>query len=110
MGLIYLIIFQNGKQYIGQTRQLLKQRISQHICCKYDTLVSRAFKKYKNYEIEILIEVDDNNLLDDYETKFIETYQTLTPNGYNVRTGGQQGYIFTEEIKKKASLCIFTKK
>ena len=35
----------------------------------------------------MLIEIEDDQL-DEYESKYIESLNTLEPNGYNVRTGG----------------------
>jgi group I intron endonuclease len=102
MGIIYLITFPNKKIYIGQTRQELNKRIKQHINCSKDTLISRAFSKYKDYDVKILIETC-NETLDDEEIKYINLYDTLSPNGYNLRSGGQQGYRFTQEVKQKCS-------
>jgi len=103
MGIIYCITFPSNKLYIGQTRQQLKTRLVQHKSCKDDTLISRAFNKYKDdFKVEILIQIN-NSLLDEYEIKFIDVYDTLTPNGYNSRTGGQNGYYFTNEIRLKCS-------
>lgn len=34
----------------------------------------------------------NENLLDYYETKFIEMFNTKTPYGYNLRDGGDGGY------------------
>lgn len=103
MGLIYCITFSSNKKYIGQTRQSIKTRLIQHKNSKDNTLVSRAFKKYKEYKYEILIECDNNDL-DEYEKYYIEKYKTITPNGYNLRTGGQNGYYFSDEVKFKCSL------
>jgi hypothetical protein len=104
MGIIYCITFPSGKQYIGQTRQKFKIRLLQHKSSNDNTLISRTFNKYKdNFKEEILLEIN-NSLLDEYEIKFIDVYNTLTPFGYNSRTGGQNGYCFTDEIKLKCSI------
>jgi len=104
MGLIYCITFPSSKQYIGQTRQKFEIRLVQHKSCKDDTLIARAFNKYKDdFKTEILLEIN-NSLLDEYEIKFINVYNTLTPFGYNSRSGGQNGYYFTNEIKLKCSI------
>ncbi len=102
MGYIYYITFPSGKSYIGQTRQDYNQRIRQHKASNDNTLISRAFKKYDTYKLEILLQCN-NKLLDEYEIKFIELYDTVSPNGYNLRTGGQNGYVFSEETRKKCS-------
>ena len=40
--------------------------------------------------VEVLLETNDE-LLDEYEKRCIEVYNTLEPNGYNIRTGGSAG-------------------
>ncbi len=102
MGLIYQVHFPSGKSYIGQTTQSLDVRVSQHKRCRQDTLVRRAFKKYSTYKAEVLIEVNDE-LLDHYETQFINTFRTLTPFGYNLSTGGGSGRKHSEVSKMKMS-------
>lgn len=103
MGVIYCISFPSGKQYIGQTRQNFKTRLVQHKSSKDNTLIARAFNKYKDdFKTEILLEIN-YSLLDEYEIKFIDVYNTLTPFGYNSRSGGQNGYCFTDDIKMKCS-------
>lgn len=103
MGLIYCIQFSSGKKYIGQTRQPLEKRLIQHLSSKDNTLISRAFNKYSDYECSILIECD-NDKLDYYETYFINKFNTISPNGYNLRSGGQNGYYFSDEVKLKCSM------
>lgn len=103
MGLIYCIVFPSGKKYIGQTRQKINQRLNQHKSSKDDTIISNAFRKYKSFTCEILKKCDDDTL-DMYEQHFISMYGTLFPNGYNLRSGGQNGYHFTEEVKLKCSI------
>jgi hypothetical protein len=86
MGIIYCLTFPNGKKYIGQTTQLLKTRLNQH----------NAIHKYEQYTCDILLDVKDTEL-DYYEEKLIKEHNTLVPNGYNIRTGGNSyhgsGYI-----------------
>lgn len=65
MGIIYCITFPSGKQYIGQTRQKFETRLVQHKSSKDDTLIARAFKKYKDdFKTEIILEINDS-LLDE---------------------------------------------
>lgn len=88
MGIVYCISFPCGKKYIGQTVQQLSKRIQKHRNNKDNTPIARAFKKYYNeYKVEILLEVN-NDLLNYYEIKFINIYDTLTPYGYNIQNGG----------------------
>lgn len=102
MGLIYCVTFPSGKQYVGQTRQSLRVRINQHKAANDDTLICRAFRKYASFEVRTVLETD-NSLLDKEEQRFIDMYNTLSPNGYNFRTGGQKGYFFTKDVRNKCS-------
>lgn len=102
MGIIYCITFPSAKQYVGQTRQCLKKRLIQHKSSRDATLISRAMQKYKTFDCQILIECNDNNL-DEYEQFFIHEYDTISPNGYNMRSGGQNGYHFSDEVRLKCS-------
>lgn len=101
MGIIYCLTFPNNKKYIGQTKQGLKTRLKQHIKQNYCTAVHNAIKKYNEYRCDILLEID-NNQLDYHEEKLICEYNTLVPNGYNIRKGGKTSG-FCEETKKNMS-------
>ena len=92
MGLIYCITFKNGKRYIGQTTRTIEKRMKEHLTQKGCIALHAAIEKYgeDNYTIEILIIVNDE-LLDDYEKTFIKLFNTLVPNGYNIRDGGSNG-------------------
>ena len=48
---------------------------------------------------EVLLEINDE-LLDEHEKKFIELYDTLEPNGYNIRSGGASG-VHSEESRAR---------
>src|SRR5271157_2988825 len=96
----------NGKAYVGQSQQTLEQRWTLH---KSDAKKSyknthfyNAIKKYGTecWKQEILEEINDINLLNEAEMKWIEYYDTFN-NGYNSTSGGENGYIFSEETKEK---------
>lgn len=116
MGIIYRKISPNGKSYIGQTVNSMKTRDKDHMH-DYREFVKlyndnkldefkgcRAlYSAYNEYGVddfttEILITCDDNEL-DDYEIYFIEFYNTLSPNGYNLTTGGCGKKKLSEETK-----------
>lgn len=93
MGFIYSITSPSNKVYIGQTKRSVEERIIEHFKCHGGcTILENAIKKHgkDNMKYEILLEVD-NNHLDEYEIKFIDMYDTLEPNGYNIRSGGASG-------------------
>ncbi len=51
----------------------------------------------------MLVEVD-NELLDEYECKFIDCYNCIEPNGYNIRSGGAVS-CHSEESRKRMSIA-----
>ncbi len=108
MGIIYCLTFPNGKQYIGQTIQKMKTRIQQHRRTNYCTALAYAIKKYNEFQTEVLLEIN-NDLLDHYEKEFIDVFNTLVPNGYNIRSGGKDGE-FTEATREKMKQSHLGKK
>lgn len=108
MGYIYLITNrENGKQYVGQTlHDDIETRWSQHrrICEK---MIGRhllsAYKKYgiDNFNFKIICICFDEacNELEEY---YIKKFNTLTPNGYNLREGGKNSK-HSEESKQLMS-------
>ena len=86
----------NGKSYIGQTIQNVKERFYQHCAIKCSKVVSnmaihRAIKKYgkSNFTVEVIEEIDSANL-NDRERYWIKYYNSYN-NGYNSTKGGQDG-------------------
>jgi group I intron endonuclease len=103
MGVIYCLISPSVKKYIGQTRRPLQKRLREH--AKMITgcvILNESVKKYgfENFKTEVLIETDDAKL-NDYEVKFIEEYNTLYPNGYNIRSGGCVNSKHCEESRER---------
>ena len=89
MGVIYRVISPSGKSYIGQTKRTFEKRMKEHLKCPgYCIALENAIKKYGDkMEYEVLLEVNDNQL-DFYEIRMIQIYDSLEPQGYNIRTGG----------------------
>jgi len=90
-GVIYKITCKpTGMAYVGKTIRL-KRRLQEHrsekSCCTY---LKNAIQKYgwDNFEVETLWE-GNSNLLSDMEKECIAKHDTLVPNGYNIREGGQ---------------------
>lgn len=87
----------NDKVYIGQSINIYK-RIQEHFykseCNKdvsYNNALHSAIRKYgkEHFYYEILEECDAS-LLDEYEIEYINKYNSISPNGYNILSGGQQ--------------------
>jgi group I intron endonuclease len=99
----------NGKIYIGQTIQDLDKRIESHLkesrSNKTDRPFLNAIKKYgiENFEWEIIDEAKTLDELDEKEIYWIDNYNSLVPNGYNVLGGGQKRMIVSEEFCKRIS-------
>lgn len=100
MGFIYCLTFPNGKKYVGKTTRTIEERMQGHKRPSNKCpLVKYAYEKYGTFEIETLIEVE-NEHLDKYEVHYIKEFQTLSPNGYNLTTGGEGG-IPSDETRAK---------
>lgn len=85
-GAIYMYTFDNNKAYIGQTINL-RDRYNVH---KTGCLaVDNAIRKH-DYIFQVL-EVLPINELDAEEERLIKVFNTLSPNGYNIATGGKTG-------------------
>ena len=120
MGDIYKVTSPEGKSYIGQAVSFLnndkktkwgaEQRWKSHIYEATDTnkertqctYLNNAINKYgaDNFELEILYQAENLDELNEAEEYLIEEYNTLAPNGYNLRKGGNNK-CWTEEIKQK---------
>jgi len=95
----------NGKIYIGQTKQKMKQRFNQH---KYGKSVfSKAIFKYgeKSFTCEILASVDtliEANITEKYYISFFSSFG----KGYNMTKGGNGtcGSSVSQSHKNKLSL------
>lgn len=103
----------NGKTYVGQTTRQLGVRWKEHINdsskgCNYP--LHRAIRKYGQehfhvMQIDVAITRDE---LDSKEEYWIVELNSLTPNGYNIRTGGHNSR-FTDEALKKKHDALFMK-
>ena len=95
----------NGKIYIGQTKHSIEMRWRYH-CYNYSgcTALNRAIKKYgaENFtveQIDIACTVDELNAKEKY---WIEYYNSIVPNGYNLKSGGNRP-TYSKESRKRMS-------
>ena len=95
MGYIYLITNKvNGKRYVGQTiHEDIETRWTQHRKMKKTMLgryIYNAYVKHgiNNFDFKIICICfdEDCNFL---EEEYIQKFNTLAPNGYNLREGGK---------------------
>ena len=97
---IYIRTFPNGMQYAGQSKNAKNRHCGNE---KGDYPVQAANRKYKGRITTRVLIVCEDSKADYYESKIIEVYDTLWPNGYNMTTGGNGGYHFCEESRQKMS-------
>lgn len=109
MGYVYLITNKvNGKRYVGQSQQLdIEQRWKSHRKVNNPNVGSylkAAYKKYgiDNFKFQIICICFDEDC-DKYEDEYIKKFNTLCPNGYNLKTGGNS-VKYTEESKQLMSI------
>ena len=92
----------NGKCYVGQSRDI-KLRFYQHQYHR-KSYIGNAITKYGieafNWEI---LELCTEELLDDRECHWIATLNCMNSNGYNLKSGGEEGGRHSEETKQKIS-------
>ena len=89
----------NNKKYIGQTinptqrKNAHKSGANNERDQSYNTPFHRAIRKYgwDNFSYEVLVEIKDDNfdLLNQLEIFYINFYNTIRPNGYNILEGGK---------------------
>lgn len=94
MGYIYKITnIITNKCYIGQTKGDLYKRWKQHLKINSNCLyLKNAINKHgvKNFKFELVCICFDNDL-DKYEIDYMNFNNSLVPNGYNLRNGGNNG-------------------
>ncbi len=105
-GVVYVLTSPSGKQYVGQTRQPVKNRLRGHKSVSKTLpglFISKAINKYglENLKVETIDTAYDVDDLDNKEAHWIKTLNTMSPQGYNTRDV-KKGH-FTEDVRKKIS-------
>ena len=97
----------NNKKYIGQSVDI-QNRWRQHRCelnngSHYNDYLQNAWNKYgESSFLFYTIECCDIGDLDAKETYYIDFYETTNRyNGYNLKTGGQNGAVLSLEARNK---------
>jgi len=104
-GIVYIITnLINNKKYIGQTTQSLQHRWWTHYYYRLCPCLGKAIKKYgkKHFQIREFCTCFNKHELDRQEIRLIQKFNTSSPNGYNLSSGGAYGK-HAEESKKKIS-------
>lgn len=111
IGGVYKIDFPSKKSYIGMTKHSIQARIAGHFDDanqkggrKY--AVHNAIKKYgeKNCRITILFKSSDPKILAKEEIRAIKKHNTISPNGYNLTSGGEGLSDMPKKCRIKAGL------
>ena len=111
-GEIYLIKSPSNKIYIGQTIHGYLERWRDHIYDAFDPkkdhckLLNRAIRKYGKDSFFITLlkrcAIED---LNKYEKFYMSVYNSLKPNGYNLKEGGSNGkHLLETKIKIRDKL------
>jgi group I intron endonuclease len=99
----------NNKQYVGQTTVSLEHRMNIHkkVAKVRAYPLYHAFKKY-GIEAFTMVQVDTCTNIDELNTKeqeWIAKLNTISPNGYNLTTGGRNGK-HTAKTREKISKAM----
>lgn len=92
----------NGKAYIGQTWHPRSRKSGHKGVGSGCKALKSAFHKYgfDSFSLTYLIDgIVDQDILDSSEEYMIWFHKTLSPNGYNLRSGGSGGR-FSEELRE----------
>jgi len=97
----------NAKSYIGQTKRTTKVRFRAHIqSAKRGSKqpLHAAMRKYgyENFYIIPIVKCNSIEEMNNRENACIRLYNSMSPNGYNVKTGGVYSK-YSEESKRKMS-------
>lgn len=116
MFVVYKITSPKGKSYIGITIKGIEHRVNQHFKNAENhrdksPLIENAIRKYiklgMSMTYEILMTCDYAWELPKWEIAYIEEYNTLTPNGYNLSKGGDGNSTkHTDEWKREKSKAM----
>lgn len=98
----------NGKSYIGQTIHSKEKRFSQH-CSRSEGCVylNNAIVKYgrKNFKIAVLSRCGSIEEMNHREKYYIKLFDTLSPNGYNLRSGGRKNSLPSKSTLEKMTFA-----
>lgn len=94
----------NSKVYIGQTKKAITVRFKEHSINKTKSAISNAIQKYgkENFEVKVLTYCNSMKEMNHREEYYIKLFNTLSPNGYNLRAGGNNSTC-SDETKAKIS-------
>lgn len=99
-----------GKHYVGQTTRGFDVRVKQHkkelrLGIHHNTYLQRHWIKYgeSSFTFTAVARARHQLELDQLENIYLDMYESMTPNGYNLKTGGQRQNSYSESSRKKMS-------
>ena len=104
-GIYKITHIDTGKIYIGQSCNLKgRQRSHKSIKKNHNNYLSNAIHKYgwNSFKFEVLMYAEGIDYLNLLEEKAIKVFDCLSPNGFNIRAGGNKSPI-SDESKAKMS-------
>jgi group I intron endonuclease len=86
----------NNKVYVGKTVLPIEERYKKHLGCAKNKVNRRLYDSmnhhgYENFELSLLEVCDNAQQLSEREIYWIDEYNSQTPNGYNMTSGGDGG-------------------
>lgn len=96
----------NNKIYIGITKRNPRIRLREHFSNKNE-LLYKAKEKYgrDNFLLEVVESNIPEDMIDEKERYYIQLYDSLIPNGYNLSSGGRSNKSISELGKQKLRKC-----
>ena len=107
--LVYKLTSPNGKVYLGITSRDPQKRWKNGKGYSVGTYIRKAIDKYgwDSFSHEILEENVTWEKACELEKHYIGIYDAMNPScGYNLKDGGQDGYVYTDEVKMKISVSL----
>lgn len=98
----------NGKVYVGQSRNTVSSRWYKHIRgdgSKCASVIHKAIVKHgaENFKFSVIDFCETIEQMDYKEKYHIKTLNTMSPNGYNITSGGGHGFVYTKEHRARLS-------
>jgi len=97
---------QNQKAYVGMTTRTPRERFEKHMSRKKGgcSAISTAVKKHgrESFSFEVIDMADNLEQLKKKESEWILKLGTMSPNGYNLTTGGEH-FEMSQEVRAKIS-------
>ena len=107
-GIYYCYCIANNKGYVGQTINLYRRIVKNHIKDLRNNQHKNkswqySWNKYceENFIWVILEQCENNEMMNDREQFWIKELNTLEPQGFNMTTGGDKNFSYSEEQIQK---------